>query len=425
MTFDHLQQKFTQGLNWNGFLYLVYKVLTTGLSFILYYRLTTDNFSLWANINSMVFLTLLWIDCGFRKSIPRYCPEFARNKEAKRWFIQSVITVQAVILVIALPLFIRVETMLLPTAHDTFYYLGASLLVTEGIIAILRLVFHSHFWIKQFNVLNTITVIIEMVLNYVLITTVSESSLAPALIINKIAVGLVTILGGFIMMQWLYKDTSMVEQDNEPIDYGKLVRGFIKHSGIMWINNTLKSLTERNFMVPLLTHVVGPAQANMFKVANDGALLFYRSIIKTIGTTDTSLFTFVEKLPDSKKLMPIAFKKVMRAIAALCLPLSGILVLIVGLNYKMHSDKFVFQLFLIITIAYLIESILSPYERILEVKKRYTKLFIAYTPYIIMISALLMFNIIPSIGLLTSILLIHGVRLVSSLIMIPYAHKEY
>lgn len=423
MNFELLQQKFTQGLNWNGFLYLIYKVLATLLSFVLYSILTTQDFSLWANINSMVFLTLLWIDCGFRKSLPRYCPEFAHTKNSQRRFISTVISTQITILLIAIPFFMLAQRAFLPTSSYKIYYLGALLLTTEGVIAILRLIYHSHFWIKQFNLLNTTTIIIEMALNYVLIMTINPLSLTSALIINKVCLGITTIGASLIMLKHLYKD--MEYREEKTVNYADLFQGFIKHSAIMWVNNALKSLTERNFMVPLLTHVVGPAQANMFKVANDGALLFYRSIIKTIGTTDTSLFTYAGQLTDAKKLVPIAFKKLMSSIAALCLPLSGILMLLIVLNNRLFNDRFVFHLFIIITIAYLIESILSPYERILEVKRCYVQLFLAYTPYIIMISTMLIFNIIPLIGLVKSILVIHGVRLVSSLLMIPYAQKEY
>ena len=85
----------------------------------------------------------------------------------------------------------------------------------------------------------------------------------------------------------------------------KIKNAFIKHSLIMWANNNLKSLSERNFLVPFFTHIFGPGPANLFKVANDGALLFYRIAIKTIGTTDTSLLAHIETSQQHKKLMPI------------------------------------------------------------------------------------------------------------------------
>jgi hypothetical protein len=223
----------------------------------------------------------------------------------------------------------------------------------------------------------------------------------------------------------MYRKHTHPNVNQKSINYQNLKIDFIKHSAMMWGSNIIKSLTERNFMVPLLTLIFGPGQANLYKVANDSALVFYRTIIKTIGITDTALFSHVEQLRNAKKLMPIAFTKVMTSIAALCLPLSGIVALASVFHHKMFSDECVFQLFFILVFGYLIESLLSPYERILEIKKRYAQLIIAYSPYAIMLAIGIYLNILTLIGLLGSILFIQCVRLVSSLLMIPYARREY
>lgn len=113
-------------------------------------------------------------------------------------------------------------------------------------------------------------------------------------------------------------------------------------------------------MIPLLTIVFGPSQANLFKIAKmmDGALLFHRTVIKTIGITDTALLLHVQQLAQAKKLMPIAFTKIMTGLVALCLPLSGILLFAVAFHHKVFGDECAFQLFFILMIGYLIETIL-------------------------------------------------------------------
>src|SRR5581483_10932205 len=73
---------------------------------VLYRSLSVADFSTWANITSIIFLMLLWIDCGFRKSIPRFCPEFSRDKLLHKRFITYLILFYSTLLMISVPLFI-------------------------------------------------------------------------------------------------------------------------------------------------------------------------------------------------------------------------------------------------------------------------------------------------------------------------------
>ena len=91
---QRLYTQFDQGINWNAFLYVIQKLLTTLLSVILFYKLTPINFSIWANINSVIFLILLWIDFGFRKSIPCYIPEISKSPKSHIAFTKFIILCQ-------------------------------------------------------------------------------------------------------------------------------------------------------------------------------------------------------------------------------------------------------------------------------------------------------------------------------------------
>jgi hypothetical protein len=424
-----LTLKLNQGVNWNAFFYIIYKISFTALSLALYKNLTTHDYANWANLNSITYLILLWLDCGFRKSIPRFSPELAKNQRLLKRFTFGIVIYQFLLLLAALPIFTicapKITTLLRLKFHDTLYLFGSSLLITEGLVAILRLLFHANFWNKQFNSLATIALTIEMGINfYLLCSGLPSHEILNAILLTKISLSGMMTLASIPLLSHLIKTTA--NDQCEDINVKILTHSFIKHSGIMWVNTNLKSLSERNFMTPLLTYIIGPAHANLFKVINETALLFHRTVLKTIGTTDTTFLAHIEAAPESKALLPSAFKKLASKIAALCIPLLGILGLLFFLTlYNQENTNFAFQAFLIITIGYLTETLLSPYERVLEVKKRYGFLMYAYTPYIIALILMLSTSLITYIGLIGSLLIIHGVRLVSSLITMHLAKTSY
>lgn len=418
-----LAKKFQQGINWNAFFYAFYKISSTILTFALFHYLNTKDFSTWANINSIIFLTLLWIDCGFRKSIPRYCPEFAKNRQSHQQFISSIIRFQILLLTLTLPLFILSLNYIANTTTMLLIFAGVTFFI-EGLISITRLIFHAHFWNKQFNITSTVIMLLEMITSGIITIYVKTSAIIlPGIFIAKIIAGTSTLIISMYLFKKLYLYNSYPQ--GKTIDQRLQRREFIIHSGFMWLNNNLKSLTERNFLVPIVTTTYGPAQANIFKVIHDGALLFHRIIVKTIGTTDTALLAHIEVSPEKENLMPLAFQKVAKQIAAICLPFLGILLLLFLLTNTAMRDINVFRYFFIITISYFIESLLSPYERVLEVKRCYSSLFKAYVPYIIMLTIFFIYPIMSLIGLLPFLLVIHIVRLVSSFLMVQRARKMF
>ncbi|MFI5332791.1 MAG: hypothetical protein ACHQVS_01690, partial [Candidatus Babeliales bacterium] len=427
---QHLYKQFSSALTWNALLYTLYKASTTIFSFILFMRLSAYDYATWANINALVFLSILWLDFGLRKSIPRFCPEFSRNRHTHRSFVRSILILQSVLLILATPFFIystHISAHTLSLERNLIiFYLATALFVSEGFIAVLRTLYHAHFWNKQFNTVSIGLLTIEMIGNGLVIGMYgAHHHLLLYVLVIKIATSIMTIMICLFMLPRLYASMQYDEKSDDAVYTKSLTKSFIKHSGIMWFNTNIKSLSERNFLVPFITYFLGHIPANIFKVANDGALLMYRMVIKTIGSNDTALLAHVHVEDTSKKAMDNAFKKLTTKITSLCFPLLGIIT-IVGIH-SMHSIKnnSVFLIFFISTIGYLIETVLSPYERILEVHAHYKALIYAYIPYIIMISILYSFNVITFIGLVTMILIIQGVRLVSSLLMVYYAHRAY
>lgn len=426
---QHLLRQFSSALSWNAALYALYKASTTIFSWTLFMRLTTYDYATWANVHALTFLAILWLDFGLRKSIPRFCPEFARHPSTHQSFIRTIITLQSLLLIIATPVFIYGAS---TTAHTLsldrnlwLFYSAAALFISEGLISVLRTLYHAHFWNASFNTVSIAIITLEMIGNGLLLVLCTDSNqLLTWAIILKIVMGFVTIIVCLALLKRMYQLQQYEGDVDERIDTRALTKSFVKHSGIMWINTNIKSVSERNFLVPVITYTLGHASANLFKVANDGALLVYRMVIKTIGSNDTALLAHANSSINKQESMDVAFKKLATKIAGLCFPLLGIVLLLGACSSHIIKDHDVFRIFFIITISYLIEALLSPYERMLEVHAHYKALVYAYVPYIIMMFILYSFNFLTFIGLVNTILLIQGVRLVSSLIMAYYAHRS-
>ena len=424
--------KFQQGISWNAFLHITQKGATTALSFILFKRLIPLDFTCWALINSFIFITLLWFDFGFRKSLPRYCPIFEQWPFLLKKFIRSIFIFQGCVLVVAafflyktLPFILSFFQIKIPSELT---YLAIGAFVTESFVILLRLIYHSHFWQKQFNLIYSLGIIGEQLTNIFFVYASTNQNLLFCLFRNKIIANMgIIIITAILLVRSYQKASPATSSHTQPQkkEMRKIIKSFLKHTTIMWMSTMLKSLSERNILIPLFTYCLGPVSANMFKVGNDGAIFFQRSILKTIGTADTSLLTYVEAKQSRISILRFAFQKLIVQIAALAIPLCGIFICIGFHQYWLFQNPLVFKIFIIITISYLIELIFSPYERILEVKFAYQKLLLAYLPYAFMIITLLGFRLITAIGLIPSIIIIHSVRLVSFVCMVFFARRLY
>ncbi len=143
---------------------------------------------------------------------------------------------------------------------------------------------------------------------------------------------------------------------------------------------------------------------------------------------DTALLAHVQAghtdMQQQNRMMIYAVKEVVSKIGRLVLPLLGgigIVSLLQGWVYQ----AFVFHAFLIMAIGYVMETIFLPYERLLEVKQKYTLLFISYIPYIVVMIVLVLIIQVPSIGLVPFLLIVHSVRLVSYILIRFFVYVIY
>lgn len=430
MNSKSLFRQFSSALVWNGFFYTIYKVLSVSLTFSLFSILSTDQFSTWATSQSLIFIIILLLDCGLKKSIPRYTTLFAQNKQAHKRFICSLLVFEfLLLLLIGIPLLLRCAPFFISQKYlfilKPYFIL---LFISEGIIALFRLVFHAHFWQKQFNMLHTSMFFIETLWNFYYLYSVShDPQNITFLLTNKIGASFFVILGSFIMLPFLYKKRVFTENNslNNSFNYKKIVPQFIKHSAFMWASSLIKSVTERNILFPYITYALGAPVANLFKLSHDGALFFQRMALKTIGISDTALLAYAQENKQNSGQFKKAFYELFKKMLYLCFPLFLIGIFSVQFNTLIYENYTTYWLFIILTISYLAEVALSPFERVLETKKNYTLLWISYTPYIIGVILCAYLQLFYNASLLLSITVIQSLRLISTFLIVFLTQQNY
>lgn len=426
MKYHELIHKCYQGITWNALLYGVNKISYLAVSFLLYTKLSSHYFAAWANLLGMTYLFLLWSDMGLRKSLPRYLPQFSQSREEFYSFIRFVVLIQSGILTAFAALFYILLPQLsrLINIHHTqpLIYLGVILFLVEGIVVLLRLIFHAHFWHKKFNFIATLINTVEFICTLGCIFFLPPTmTLVKYIITVKILTSLAIAITSVINLPSLAK---AFEQHQTTINQPSK-KEFLIHSACMWTSLTVKSLSERNFMLPLFTYFLGPEIANMYKIANDGALFFQRAIYKTIDTTDTSL---IMHSSHNQQMLRKAINHLQHKIIILCLTLMAIFT--IALPY-MHSiypyqqNPLITLPFSVLTLGYLTEALLSPYERLIEVKRNYHYLLLAYSGYLLAMTVIITTPIISIIGLIPSIMIVIAARILGSTIAGLMAYKRY
>jgi hypothetical protein len=413
-----LLRTFSHAISWNAFFYLIYKASFTLRTFLLYHTMSSTDFATWATLNSTLFLLLLWLDFGLRKSIPRYAPLFISLRHR---LLRPILLLQFIILLGALPLFLYGAHCI---THDyIIMILATSLYLTEGINTIMRSLYHAYFHNRFFNQVAAYCTISES------IATIIAISIVPPCHVLGIIFGIqwcmTSILTSIALHQWSQQPVLI----NPPISTNPIPSRatVIQYTGVMWVTTILMSISERNFLLPFITYCTGITTGNLFKIANDGALFFYRFIIKTIGSADIALLAHAQEYAttDEQSLMRELLQKLSIQIMRLIVPLLGVLVSLVPIGWWFYHDRNVFHAFLIMTIGYLSETIWIPYERILEIKQHYKELFIIYTMYTIIISIIFFLFYTTWIGFFNFIIVIHGVRLVMGMLMRYSVYRQY
>ena len=430
MNNNKLVTAFLHALCWNAFSYGTYKVCSLFLSYALYATLNQKDFATWATLMSFIFFWLLMLDCGLRKSVPRFCPEFSSAKSLHRRFVRWICAVQMLVLFGAVPFFYWLlphffQRIHVHPADSLVVIVGTILFFLQGCLGLMRIIYHAHFWNKQFNSLATSVVAIECVLSLFFCFLSGYVTWLPTpwllqsiLITNCVGALCVTVISFCIMPQ-----VAIVELDNPTTARSiQHTKQFIIHTLFMWGSNTIKALSERNFLFPYVLYSLGPTTGIAFKLTNDAALFFYRLAVKTVGINDTALLSYARHSPDGTKG---AFSHLLRTIIYMVIPLLTLaLAGALFVHYFYMPSTLLLLPFCIFICGYMTELLLSPYERILEVSLSYKLLSIAYIPYVIMLVCMLYWQVITLLGLVPFIALIQALRIMSALIMVYAARQK-
>lgn len=120
-----------------------------------------------------------------------------------------------------------------------------------------------------------------------------------------------------------------------------------------------------------------------------------------------------------------AFTELTKKITIICFTL-----LTIGIMCSYYPTLVSFKhdsitLFSIITLGYLLEILLSPFERILETKQEYKRLWFSYAPYLIFMSLSFIFVAPHRFSLVNFLILLHCARISGSLIMWGFTKARY
>lgn len=361
---------FDRALAWNAALYGVYKICNILVTFYLYSKLTPYDFCLWANINSSIFIILLWSDCGLRYAITQFMPYINSSKSSDK-LIYQLTGLKCLLLCLATPLMLHTTSFLYGTMTTIQTSILATWFIAEGFVGFIQTLYHAQFLNKRFNTIRSSIHLGELLIFFI----VCQTSQNPFNIFTyfSIKAGSALATNIFAMLFFKIKDSHATKK-NTP----QLKRAIIRHATVLWGTTVLKSLSERNVLMPLVTFVSGVETAAMFKLALDGALFLQRTVLKTIGSADSALLAHALYGKDIRDLAQEHLIKRVSVIISVTVALI-IIISYIQLPLTLKSDTIV--MFFMLLLCYAVELRLLPYERSLEANQQYLLLIKIYSWY--------------------------------------------
>ncbi|MFZ5954472.1 MAG: hypothetical protein ACOYT8_05240 [Candidatus Dependentiae bacterium] len=399
----HLFSSFTSALTWNALLFSCTKIAQLLSSYCVYYCGDTFIFYQWSHSLALLYLILLWLDCGLKKSIARFALSLLQQSHS---LIKKIIYFQLALLGVASLGIFFFHRFLFPYFSATQIILYLTLFIAQGIVFLLQNISHAYFLNKQFNcVLILVTAIEILGISYIAFTCLTLEKL---LMVKLLTTGMAVLITGINLKRFIVQQVPFVGSPT-------IENSFTKHTGIMGVTTILKSLSERNFLLPFFAATLGIESATLYKITNDAALACYRIVVKSLGSADTAFLSYANELGE-QNFFNKSVIHLKRKVMLLTIPLIMLLMLLlICLPYIFDNQFFVPLLILIC--SYIAESLLLPYERILEVQGRYKELITSYIVYGLGYGAAIVVVIVAKTGLLFALVAIQTVRLVSMVIM--------
>lgn len=355
-------------ITWNGLTYLIQKTTHTVVVILLAKTIGVTEFKQWVTINSSIYLLLLWIDGGIKKSIPLYISEYIKHPKKLYVFFSKLIGFYSLIsLTVFSYLYYTNSTIL-----SNWKLLAAAYLffITQGSVAIIRAIFQSVFFNKQFNLAMLACLFSKYCLIISLVAL--KVNIKAHLIISLTALANIAILtASCFLINKVPKDLNTKKASKN---------SFAKHTFFMVIITIMKSLTNRNALTLIAAQCLSGPIFVSFKIAQNVALLFYRFQVKAMGSS--SIAMLAKATPENK---PQVFEQVISKLILLLTPLITFTILIsLNFNNNNYNPTF-FKFFLTFTIFYIIYSLCSCYEKTLEASQSYSDIIKAYSGYLALV----------------------------------------
>jgi len=414
-TKDTIYNTFHTAINWNALLYITMNISYTVISTVFFYRLNSELYNTWANITSFIYIILLWCDCGFRKAIPLYLPRMESDPKSLQRFFRFIIFSQLIICSLGMA---GLGFILFRLTHVTIFVVyGLLIFLLEAPLVLLQSLYHGNFLNREYNSRIISLLMVELFCMSLLFFLLPSAILLHAYFMLRI---IFLATSNWVTGSKIAKHCNThIAQSNTDGNDNKLAL-FVRHSLTMWSTTTLRSLSERNVLVPLLSFTVGLQVANIYKLGNDWALFIQRAIIKSIGTTDISLVAHINHYCNYHDINKI-FEKIMSKVLILVIP-SAFIVFLSLLYHFYNGFSLIFIVFLVLVCSYLFEILCAPYQRILEAQQHYIFLFTVHILYII-IPLLCFFA--PSHSLANILFIVIGIRALTVLCCFIYARRLY
>lgn len=421
MNNQELLSAFDRALAWNAALYSVYKITSTFLTFLLYSKLTSDDFCLWANTNSIIFMTLLWSDLGLRYAATQFMPVITTSKDYKK-IITTIILCKLALITLSVPIALILLTKTIPNAQTLTtnqLVVIAVWYIAEGLVAVMQTIYHAQFQNKRFNLIQSIVLVAElMVIAYCAI--IPSTHLVTDIYLIKAIGGLtITVLALMLFKNYEHKHP---HTPTDPTLYQRMA----EHAAVLWGTSALKSLSERNFLMPIISNISGSAYAAAFKLALDSALLLQRTVLKTIGTADSALLTHARQQGrhtsnTDKEAQDRLINRITWIIGLLVIVYGGIGMYSLGSS----ASQEMVMLFFVLLCGYAAELRLLPYERMLEVHQAYKDLIYIYAWYALALGVITISFITKSVTPLIYITVLQGIRFATVYWMSRKAKEKY
>jgi hypothetical protein len=392
---------FSHAVAWNALLFIVSRTSQVICSYGVYYLTNKLIFFQWSHSLALIYLILLWIDFGFKKSIAFFAQTLHEQN-----LLKTVLLVQLAVVGMAGVGLVCCSQWLVPYLSTMQLSLSVIVLCLQGALFAAQNIYHAYFFNKVYNRAIMAGAVFELIALVLLVT--NRASLEAALLGKIIASAASLIV--------LLKTSKLIIR-NKPTQTAVDYKNMITHTGVMGLTTVLKSLSERNFLLPFFAAAYGVEGAILYKLANETALFFYRVVIKSLGSADTALLARAQEAKHAR-FFSQAVLLIQRKIVILIVPLAALFILsYVGSSYASYyamapRDGRFLSLVRILIISYLGESFLISYERVLEVKQEYRSLLQSYVLYAALLGGVLSLIRLGYMSMIGGLVGIQAVRMV-------------